>query len=97
FPPRRSSDLGISFAALPLFSYLFNPSAAHLLLLPTALLCLGWYMNGTLNVPYVFSLAAGKPEISSRSNFLALFIVLPITFVLVLTLGLTGAALSWVV
>src|SRR2546423_14795200 len=54
-------------------------------------------MNGTLNVPYVFSLAAGKPEISSRSNFLALFIVLPITFVLVLTLGLTGAALSWVV
>jgi len=88
---------GITFAALPLFSYLFNPSVAHLLLLPTALLCLGWYMNGTLNVPYVFSLAAGKPEISSRSNFLALFIVLPITFVLVLTLGLTGAALSWVV
>ncbi|MDQ6712048.1 MAG: oligosaccharide flippase family protein [Candidatus Dormibacteraeota bacterium] len=88
---------GIAFAELPLFSYLFNASIAHLLLLPTALLCLGWYMNGTLNVPYVFSLAAGKPEISSRSNFLALFIVLPITGVLVWTLGLNGAALSWVV
>lgn len=87
----------ITFAALPLFSYLFNPAVARALLLPTALLCLGWYMNGTLNVPYVFSLAAGKPQISSRSNFLALFIVLPITFVLVFTLGLTGAALSWVV
>jgi O-antigen/teichoic acid export membrane protein len=88
---------GITFAALPLFSYLFNSSIAHMLLLPTALLCLGWYMNGTLNIPYVFSLAFGKPEISSRSNFLALFIVLPITGVLVYTLGLNGAALSWVV
>jgi len=88
---------GIVFAELPLFSYLFNPSVAHLLLLPTALLCLGWYMNGTLNIPYVFSLAAGKPQISSRSNFLALFIVLPTTGVLVYTLGLNGAALSWVV
>jgi O-antigen/teichoic acid export membrane protein len=86
----------ISFAALPLFSYLFNRSVAELLLLPTALLCLGWYMNGTLNVPYVFSLAAGKPQITSRANFLALFIVLPVAGILVYTLGLTGAALSWV-
>jgi O-antigen/teichoic acid export membrane protein len=87
---------GITFAELPLFSYLFNPSIARVLLLPTALLCLGWYMNGTLTVPYVFSLAAGKPQIVSRSNLLALFIVLPLAGVLVYTLGMTGAALSWV-
>jgi O-antigen/teichoic acid export membrane protein len=86
----------ITFAAVPLFSYLFNPSIARVLLLPTALLCLGWYMNGTLTVPYVFSLAAGKPQIVSRSNLLALFIVLPVTGVLVYTFGMNGAALSWV-
>src|SRR3979409_2221399 len=56
---------GITFAALPLFSYLFNSSIAHMLLLPTALLCLGWYMKGTLKIPYVFSLALGQPQISS--------------------------------
>jgi O-antigen/teichoic acid export membrane protein len=88
---------GLTFAALPLFRYLFNPSIARILLLPTALLCLGWYMNGTLTVPYVFSLAAGRPQIVSRSNLLALVIVLPIIGVLVYTLGLNGAALSWVV
>lgn len=88
---------GIIFAALPLFGFLFGKATAQLLLLPTVLLCVGWYMNGTLNVPYVFSLAAGKPQISSRSNLLALFIVLPITGALVYSLGLSGAALSWVV
>ena len=87
----------IAFAALPLFTYLFNRSVAEMLILPIALLCLGWYMNGTLNVPFVFSLAAGKPQIASRANLLALFIVPPISAVLVYTLGLTGAALSWVV
>lgn len=88
---------GIIFAALPLYGFLFGRATAQILLLPTVLLCVGWYMNGTLNIPYVFSLAAAKPQISSRSNFLALFIVLPITGALVYTLGLSGAALSWVV
>jgi hypothetical protein len=53
-------------------------------------------MNGTLNVPYVFSLAVGKPGIGARQNFYALFVVLPVTVLLIYYLGLTGAGLSWV-
>lgn len=86
----------IPFALLPLFSYLLNEEAALLLLLPTTLLCVGFYMNGTLNIPYVFSLAVGKPGIAARQNFYALFVVLPVTALLIYFFGLTGAGLSWV-
>jgi len=86
----------IPFAALPLFNFVFNPEVAKMLLLPLTFFSLGFYMNGTLNVPYVFSLAVGKPEISAKANFLALFIVLPVTGLLIYFFGLTGAAFSWV-
>lgn len=86
----------IPFALLPLFSYILNEEAARLLFLPTTLLCLGFYMNGSLNIPYVFSLAVGKPGIAARMNFYALFVVLPVTALLIYFLGLTGAGLSWV-
>jgi O-antigen/teichoic acid export membrane protein len=86
----------IPFALLPLFSYIFNADIAKLLLLPTTLLCIGFYMNGTLNVPYVFSLAVGKPGITARMNFYALFVVLPVTTLLIYFFGLVGAGLSWV-
>jgi len=86
----------IPFAVLPVFGFVFNPDVARMLLLPVTLLALGFYMNGALNVPYVFSLAVGKPEISSKSNFLALFIVLPVTGALIYFFGLNGAGFSWV-
>jgi len=85
------------FGALPLFGYLFNPQVAWLLLLPAFLLSLGFFMNATVNVPYTFSIAIGRPQIASRSNGLALLVVLPVTTVLVVTFGLVGAACSWIV
>jgi O-antigen/teichoic acid export membrane protein len=88
---------GVVFAARPLFTFLLNERAAHLLMLPTALLSLGWYMNGTLNVPFVLSLAVGRPDINARLNFYALFLVLPITIYLIWRFGLVGAGLSSVV
>lgn len=84
------------FAAKPLFTLLFNGDAARLLLLPVVLLCVGFYMNGALTLPYAFSLAVGRPDISVRSNFYALFIVLPTAALLVYFFGLNGAAFSWV-
>jgi len=86
----------IPFAAFPLFSYLLNAEAARMLRLPVVLLCIGTYMNATLHIPYVFSLAAGRPEITVRLNLYALFVVLPIAAILVYFLGLVGAGLSWV-
>ena len=86
----------ILFATLPLFSYVLNAQAAKMLLWPLTFLCLGYYMNGTLNAPYIVSLAVGKPGIVARLNFYALFAVLPVTFALVYFFGLIGAGLSWV-
>lgn len=86
----------ISFATLPLFTYLFNEEIARALLLPITFLSLGFYMNGTLNLTYKFSIAVGKPEITVRSATYALFIVLPVTALLIYQFGLAGAGLSWV-
>jgi len=86
----------IPFAAIPVFGFVFDPYVAKMLLLPITFLAIGFYMNGTLNVPYVFSLAVGRPDISVRSNFYALFIVLPVTGILIYYFGLAGASFSWV-
>lgn len=87
---------GIVFAALPIYGYVFGPAPAQELLLPTAFLALGTWMNATISVPYMLSVAIGKPQIASRLNLYALFIVLPLTVLLVLGFGLRGAAFSWV-
>lgn len=86
----------IPFATLPLFTYMFNEEMARTVLLPITFLSLGFYMNGTSNLTYQFSLAVGKPEITVRSATYALFIVLPATALLIYQFGLVGAGLSWV-
>lgn len=87
----------ISFASLPLFSYLFNEDIAKTLFLPTTLLCMGFYMTGTLTIPNNISFVVGKPNIVARQNLLVIFIVLPITFLCIRMWGMVGASLSIVV
>jgi O-antigen/teichoic acid export membrane protein len=87
---------GICFAALPVYGYVFNGTVARDLLLPTAFLALGSWMNGTLNIPYMLSIATGKPQITARANAYALVVVLPVTVVLIIAFGLPGAGFSWV-
>jgi O-antigen/teichoic acid export membrane protein len=87
----------IIFAARPLFTYLLSAQAAKLLFLPTVFLCFGWYMNGTLHVPFALSLAVGRPDINAKLNFYALFLVLPLTVGLIWKLGLVGAGVASVV
>jgi len=86
----------IIFASKPLFTYLLSAQAARILLLPTILLCLGWYMNGTLNIPAILALAVGRADIGARQNLYALFLVLPVTVGLIWKGGLVGAGLSFV-
>jgi len=86
----------IPFASPPLLSYLFSPSVADSLLLPATFLSLGFYMNAMLVVPFIASLAVGRPQIATQSNLVALVVVLPVTAALVITFGLAGAAFSWV-
>jgi O-antigen/teichoic acid export membrane protein len=86
----------VIFAARPLYTFLFNAQAAQILLLPTAVLCLGFYMNGTLNVPAVLSVAVDRPDISLRQILYAFLFVPLVTAALIWKWGLTGAALSFV-
>ena len=86
----------VPFAAIPLFSRVFDLPSARLLLLPTTFLCIGSYMNGTLNPPYVVSLAMGRPDIIARQNLLAVFIVPPVSAIAIYWFGLNGAGFSWV-
>jgi O-antigen/teichoic acid export membrane protein len=88
---------GVCFAALPVYAYVFNTKSAWLLLIPTALLSLGTYMNGAVSIPYMLSIAVGRPDIGLKTNLWAMVVVLPITVVLIYSFGLVGAGLSWVV
>jgi O-antigen/teichoic acid export membrane protein len=83
------------FASFPIFSYAFGQQAAGSLLIPTVLLCTGSYLNGTLGIPYVLSLAVGRPDIAARQNQVALLVVLPVTVAGVFRFGLAGAAFGW--
>jgi O-antigen/teichoic acid export membrane protein len=85
-----------AFGAEPLFTYLFGSRVASTLVVPVILLSVGFYMNGTLFVPYVFSLADGRPDITARQNLLALVVTIPMSIASISTLGLTGAGISWV-
>jgi O-antigen/teichoic acid export membrane protein len=86
----------IPFASLPFLSYLFSPSVAASLMLPATLLSLGVYMNAMLAVPFLASLAVGRPQIATQANVIALLVVLPVSAALVIRFGLSGAAFSWV-
>jgi len=87
---------GIIFAAVPVYTYVFNAGVAQRLLLPTAFLALGTWMNATISIPYMLSVAMGKQRIAMRTTVLAIVFVLPVTVLLIYRLGLNGAALSWV-
>lgn len=86
---------GAIYISLPLFTALFGRSAANTLLLPVAILAAGYYANGTLSVLYVYSLAMGKPELTSRFSLGAVLITVPLTVVAVARLGLAGASLGF--
>jgi O-antigen/teichoic acid export membrane protein len=85
------------FVSGPLLAVLFDPAVAARLAAPIAALCVGSYMSATLTIPYIVSLAVGRPDIAVRGNALALVIVLPLTALLTWQLGLLGAGLAWVV
>jgi O-antigen/teichoic acid export membrane protein len=88
---------GIAFIELPLLSVVFNRPVANSLFLPTVLLCLGSYLNTTVQMPYLVALAFGKTTIVAKTNVFGLFVVLPAAAALTYLFGLVGAALTLVV
>jgi O-antigen/teichoic acid export membrane protein len=86
---------GIAYLTLPLLSAVFDRQVAVVLLFPVAVLCLGYFMNGTLVMPYMYSLAVGKPQITSRLSLAAVFILVPVTLAGVARFGVAGASLGY--
>lgn len=84
------------FAEPALFTALFNAEVARALLVPAIFLCLGYYMNATVNILYVYSLAAGQPRFAVRFLIYEFVVCVPSTIWLVRDYGLAGAAFSWV-
>jgi O-antigen/teichoic acid export membrane protein len=84
------------FASRPLFSFLLDRAAAAQLIVPAVLLAVGFYMNGTMTIPFMVSIATGRPGIASRTNLWALLLSVPTTILLILIFGLVGAAASWI-
>jgi O-antigen/teichoic acid export membrane protein len=87
---------GIVFVEPLLLGYEFNSTIALGLFIPSILVCTGYFLNTALSMPYMISLVMGKPKITLQALSLALAIGLPITVGLVLSWGILGAALSWV-
>ena len=86
----------LPFVSLPVFSFMFTPQAARSLLLPVTILALGSYLYGTVTIPNVAALAAGKPEIVARLNSFAVVVVVLGYVVFTRLFGLAGASLGWV-
>lgn len=86
----------ILFMLRPIFSYLFKPEVVEIMQVPTILLCLGAYINGTLRLPYTFATAIGKPEINVKNDFYALIAILPVSAFLVFQYGLVGAGIAFI-
>ncbi|MBT5472654.1 MAG: hypothetical protein HOK41_18780, partial [Nitrospina sp.] len=69
--------------------------AMEALWLPTSLLALGFYMQGTMMVPHFLALGMERADIVFRQVLFALFLVFPLTVVLIHEYGLLGAPLGW--
>jgi len=82
--------------APPIFSFMFTPQVAQMLLPPVTILALGGYLYGTITIPNVAALAAGKPDIVAKLNYFAVFIVVLGYIVFIRFFGLAGAGLGWV-
>lgn len=87
---------GLAFIAPVVLRFALDHDAAVRLFIPLLLLSFGFYLNAALYVPYVFSVADGRPRITVRSNLIAVVLVLPTAWALTHRFGLRGAAVTWV-
>lgn len=85
----------VPFVSLPIFSFMFTPGVSRMLLLPITILALGSYLYGTVTIPNVAALAAGKPQIVARLNSFSVIVVVLGYIAFTRLWGLTGASLGW--
>jgi O-antigen/teichoic acid export membrane protein len=74
--------------------FVFNDEIVRMLWLPLLILSIGQLMSSMLYVPAWLTFAMKKPELSLKTNLLAVIIVVPPIFYLIYNYGLLGAAFS---
>lgn len=62
-----------------------------------AILAVGYAGNALMSVPYMLTLAFGWVRFALYQNVIACMVMLPLTWLLVMSYGTTGAAISWMV
>ena len=87
--------MGIPFVVPFVFSNVLDVEAMEALWLPTSVLALGFYMQGTMMVPHFLALGMERADIVFRQVLWALFLVFPLTAGLIYAFGIIGAPLGW--
>ena len=72
-----------------------NPSAAAEAAMPLALLAVGFWGSAAASNAYQVAVAAGRPNVALRVSVLTMPVYLVALYGLIATLGITGAALAW--
>lgn len=62
-----------------------------------ALIALGTMCNGFMHIPYGLQLASGWTGLAFWQNFIAVLLLVPLTYFFAIRYGLTGAALPWLI
>ena len=62
-----------------------------------ALIALGTMCNGFMHIPYGLQLASGWTGLAFWQNFIAVLLLVPLTYFFATRYGLTGAALPWLI
>ena len=81
--------------AYPLMSWFINPSFSDHARWVAVILCLGVFFNGIANVPYSALHALGAARQTGLLHLSQLVLYMPLLDLLVLKLGIVGAAVAW--
>lgn len=84
----------VIYASLPLFTFIFDENVSKELLFPSVILSFGFYLNGSLSLPYRILLVKGRTEIAVKQDLFALIFILPFVIIAVYFFGLVGASLG---
>ena len=85
----------ILFSKDVLLLWIGNGIIAEKTYLIVSLLALGTTLNGLMNIPYALQLAYGLTKLAFYSNIVAIFLLVPLLFLLTNFYGSLGAAFVW--
>jgi O-antigen/teichoic acid export membrane protein len=87
----------VLYAETPLVSYAFDPGVARAMILPLAVLCMGFFLQMAVATPMAMLIASGAPGLVARASACGLAVGAPIGLAGAIALGMPGAALFFLV